>query len=203
MKKFKSEELINSLKVDVATLLQCLQFFKQQSKDILLQQPAEGKWSVIQVLEHLNGYGRIYLPNIDKALTTNLNNQREAWFTSGFFGNFFTNAIRPKDLFEIKNKMKAPKNHAPDSSLNADAVIEEFVSQQYKLLQLFDLSKERSLNTIRIPISITNLIKLKLGDTFRFLIAHEQRHFIQARNALHTVGVSTSKFPVILQVSQK
>jgi uncharacterized damage-inducible protein DinB len=199
MKKFKSEELINSLKVDVATLLQCVQFFKQQPKDVLLQQPAEGKWSVIQVLEHLNSYGRIYLPNIDKALTTNLNSQRDAWFTPGFFGNFFTNSMRPKDLFEIKNKMKTPKNHAPDSSLNANAVIEEFVSQQYKLLQLLDLSKERSLNTIRIPISITKLIKLKLGDTFRFLIAHEQRHFIQARNALHAVGVSTSKFPVILQ----
>jgi hypothetical protein len=28
------------------------------------------------------------------------------------------------------------------------------------------------------------MIKLKLGDTFRFFIAHEQRHFIQIQNTL-------------------
>jgi hypothetical protein len=28
---------------------------------------------------------------------------------------------------------------------------------------------------------------LKLGDTFRFIIAHEQRHFVQIRNTLEAV----------------
>jgi len=55
------------------------------------------------------------------------------------------------------------------------------------------------LNTIRVPLSISKLVTLKLGDTFRFLIAHEQRHFIQARNSLKAIGVSTDKFPVVLQ----
>jgi hypothetical protein len=45
------------------------------------------------------------------------------------------------------------------------------------------------------------MIKLKLGDTFRFLIAHEQRHMIQARNTLKEMGVTTDRFPVILQVA--
>ena len=49
-------------------------------------------------------------------------------------------------------------------------------------------------------VTLTTLVKLKLGDTFRFLIAHEQRHMIQARNTLKAVGITTDKFPVILQV---
>ena len=38
---------------------------------------------------------------------------------------------------------------------------------------------------IRISISISRFVKLKLGDTFRFLIAHEQRHFVQVARTLY------------------
>ncbi|WP_315818041.1 DinB family protein [Paraflavitalea speifideaquila] len=33
----------------------------------MLQQPAAGKWSVAQAIEHLNSYGRYYLPLMQKA----------------------------------------------------------------------------------------------------------------------------------------
>ncbi len=59
------------------------------------------------------------------------------------------------------------------------------------------------MNVIKIPLSITRLVKLKLGDTFRFLVAHEQRHFVQARNAIKTIGLPTNRFPVILQASPR
>jgi hypothetical protein len=123
-----------------------------------------------------------------------------AWFTPGTFGNYFTNMMKPKNVYEVKNKMKAQKGYAPPLGLNVDVVVKEFIQHQQKLLQLLEISKKRNLSDIRIPISISKLIKLKLGDTFRFLIAHEQRHMIQARNAVHALGIATDKFPVILQV---
>jgi hypothetical protein len=157
-----------------------------------------GKWSVAQILEHLNSYGRIYLPQIDKAISSS-QSKREAWFNSGYLGNYFTNMMKPKDVFDVKNKMKAFKAHTPENKLNPGKVLDEFVEQQHKLLQLLEMAKQKSLNSIRIPLSVTKLIKLKLGDTFRFLIGHEQRHFVQARNAIKTIGLSTDKFPAILQ----
>jgi uncharacterized damage-inducible protein DinB len=199
MKK-QQEILIEELKKDVETLLSCAESIRAE-KDALLIQPTPEKWSVAQVLAHLNGYGKFYLSEIDKALSSSPT-QRDAWFTSGFFGEYFTNTIRPKNVFEVKAGMKAPKQYVFDNKgLNPVKELDEFVQQQQKLLQLLELAKQKSLNSIRIPISLTRMIKLKLGDTFRFFIAHEQRHMIQARNALKTIGLSTDKFPAILQAN--
>jgi hypothetical protein len=94
------------------------------------------------------------------------------------------------------------KSYTPGKGLNVEAVFKEFFQHQNKLLQLLDVARRRNMNSIRIPISISKLIRFKLGDTFRFLIAHEQRHMIQARNAIKAVGVSTDKFPVILEAAR-
>lgn len=197
MKKFKSEDLINKLQEDVRQLTLAAEHFRSIDKIKLNHQPAEGSWSAMQAMEHLNMYNRFYLPIIEKAVAV-VSGDRDAWFISGFFGDYFTRLMLPNDVFEVKNKMKAPKGYRPESKLNSDAVLQEFIEHQNKLLQLLEISRKRNLNKIRIPISISKLIKLKLGDTFRFLIAHEQRHMIQARNAIKAVGVSTSQFPVIM-----
>jgi hypothetical protein len=98
--------------------------------------------------------------------------------------------------------MKASTNYGPDKGANVEAVFKEFNKHQNKLLQLLEVARRRNLNSIRIPISISKFVRLKLGDTFRFLVAHEQRHMIQARNAIKAVGVSTDKFPVILEAAR-
>jgi hypothetical protein len=40
-------------------------------------------------------------------------------------------------------------------------------------------SRNVNLNKVKIQISISNLIKLKLGDTFQFFINHIVRHLNQ------------------------
>ena len=201
MKKFKSDELIDSLQADVKQLLEAAEHMKGMDKMKLAYPLAEGKWTAIQALEHLNMYGRYYLPAIEKAISLNTGG-KAAWFNSGRMGDYFTNTMKPKNVFEVKNKMKALKGYVPAVALNPDKVLNEFVEQQHQLLQLLDCARERNLNEIRIPISISKLIRLKLGDTFRFLVAHEQRHMIQARNAIHNLGIATDKFPVLFTTQQ-
>ncbi|MEI6947859.1 DinB family protein [Paraflavisolibacter sp. H34] len=197
--KIQQEVLLNNLKQDVQVILDCVEAFREE-KDALRIQPVPGQWSITQILEHLNSYGRYYLPAIDRALCSSPS-RRDAWFNSGFLGNYFTNLIRPANVFEVKNKMKTQKAHDPENNLDPDKVLDEFVQQQQQLLQLLDHAAAKSLNDIKVPISVSKVVKLKLGDTFRFLIGHEQRHMIQARNALHTIGLSTGKFPAILQAT--
>jgi hypothetical protein len=198
MKKFKSEELIDELQADVRQLILSAEHLRKVDIIKLGLAPAEGKWSVAQCLEHLNAYNRYYLPAIDKS-TSIVSKDVSAWFIPGYWGEKFTKMMRPQNIYEVKNKMKAPKGYAPERTLNVDAVFSEFIEHQNKLLRLLDIARKRNLNTIKIPISISRLIRFKLGDTFRFLIAHEQRHMIQARNAAHALGITTDKFPVILQ----
>ncbi|HVE61087.1 MAG TPA: DinB family protein [Chitinophagaceae bacterium] len=202
MAKFKSEDLTKELKEDVQHLQAAAEHLKNTDKSKLVYAVNEGQWSVVQCLQHLNAYGRHYLPAIEKAIAVKTG-EKNAWFNSGFLGDYFTKSMKPTNVYEIRNKMKAMKSFTFPNSLNVDTVIKEYIDQKTKLQQLLDIANDRDLNSIRLPITLTKLIKLKLGDLFRFLIAHEQRHMIQARNTLKSTGVATDKFPVILQVVQQ
>ncbi|MDQ6608615.1 MAG: DinB family protein [Bacteroidota bacterium] len=203
MAKFKTEELIKDLEKDVRRIKEAADFFSSADKNKLVYSPDKGKWSVVQVLEHLNAYNRHYLPIMEKHLSV-ITHDTNAWFNSGFWGDKFVKMMKPKNVFEVKNKMKTSKKMSFPNSLNIDTVLKEFLEGQDKLLQLLGMAKGKELGKIHVPITVTSLIKFRLGDTFRFLIAHEQRHMIQARNTLKTTGVSTEKFPVILEaVAQK
>lgn len=201
MKKFKSEELIDQLEADVRHLIAAAEHLQQADAVKLSYPPAEGKWSAAQALEHLNMYNRYYLPMIEKAMV-HIPKEVNAWFVPGFLGNYFTNMMMPKNVYEIKNKMKAMRSFRPDRGVNVEGVFKEFIEHQKKLLQLLETARKRNLEQVRIPISISKMIRLKLGDVFRFLVAHEQRHMIQARNAIRATGVSTDKFPVILEAAR-
>ncbi len=201
MKKYKSAELISQLEKDVQQLIQATEHLAMVDTIKLCYPPQEGKWSAAQAIEHLNMYNRYYLPAVESAMTQR-SKEVNTWFVPGFFGNYFTNMMLPKNVYEVKNKMKAPKGYRPDMGMNAEKVLAEFIAGQKQLLNLLERARQMNLESIKIPISISKFIKLKLGDTFRFLIAHQQRHMIQARNAIRATGVSTDKFPVILEVAQ-
>ena len=201
MKKFKSEDLISQLESDVRQLIAAAEHLRQADSIKLAYPPEEGKWSAAQAIEHLNMYSRYYLPAIEKAMV-HIPKEVNAWFVPGFFGNYFTKMMMPRNIYEIKNKMKTPKAYRPGRGVNVEGVFKEFFDHQNKLLQLLETARKRNLEQVRVPISISKLIRLKLGDTFRFLIAHEQRHMIQARNAIKATGVATDKFPVILEAAR-
>jgi uncharacterized damage-inducible protein DinB len=202
MPKYKSEELLNELISDVRRIKQSAEFFEHSDQTKMAYSPDKQKWSIVQILEHLNAYNRHYLPLIEKEIAIVTHNN-SAWFESGFWGEKFTKMMKPNNVYKVKNKMKAMKAYTFSNNLNIDTVLHEFMGHQETLLRLLEISKGRDLDAIRIPITLTSLIKLKLGDAFRFLIAHEQRHMLQARNTLREVGIATDKFPVILQVAQQ
>jgi hypothetical protein len=85
---------------------------------------------------------------------------------------------------EKLNKMKTFKDKNPLNATLDRSVIDRFLEQQTQLLELLELSKNVSLNKVKTSISITKLIKLKLGDTFRFYINHMLRHMNQIDNIL-------------------
>ncbi len=195
MKNYNSIELLNQLQADVRQLIAAAAFLKTKDPGILLQQPAPGKWSVIQVLEHLNSYGRYYLLAIERSLQQE--KPATLSFKPGWLGNYFTGMMRPSEEGVIKNKMQAPKNHRPSKLLDAFPVLNTFIEQQHYLLELLESAKAKNIGAIRTPVSISRFIKLKLGDTFRFLIAHEHRHFLQISNTLQQVSSAREELRLV------
>jgi DinB superfamily len=147
------------------------------------RQPAPNAWSAAQCLEHLNVYGRYYLPELKKAIGKAAK-QPTATYKSGWLGDYFYRLMLPNTEGGLKSKMKAPKNAIPPVQLNAAAVIAEFIEQQEQLLQLIEQARAVNIGSVRIPISLTKWIRLKLGDTFLFVTAHNERHILQASRAL-------------------
>ena len=80
---------------------------------------------------------------------------------------------------EKLNKMKTFKDKNPLNSNLDKTVIDRFIDQQIKLLDLLNQSRNVSLNKVKIQTSVSSIIKLKLGDTFQFFINHIIRHLKQ------------------------
>jgi uncharacterized damage-inducible protein DinB len=157
-----------------------IEVFQNLPKEKLLQPATDGGWSIAQCLDHLNGYGHYYLPQIQKGIE-DYNGPAKSQFKSSFLGSYFTKMMDPDTG---KRKAKAFKNHVPKADLEAKEVVAEFIRQQEVLLEALHKANQVDLNKINIPISIFKWIKLNLGDTFAFLIAHNERHVRQAKRNL-------------------
>lgn len=183
MQPFNSKVLLENLMADVREIILEAKNLENVDSNVLQVQPAEGKWSVAQVIAHLNFYSSFYIKTIEDKLHRH-NTQAKELFRPGWFGNYFTKMMKPSDDQQIKNRMKTMKKAIPPAHTDGRAALQQFLRDQHQLLNLLQVSAHADLNSIRIPLTITNLLTLKLGDTFRFFVAHEQRHMLQIKNTL-------------------
>ncbi|RAK00090.1 DinB family protein [Larkinella arboricola] len=184
MPTFTANVLLDQLTAETHALIQLVENeFSSLPNDTLNWQPAPERWSILQCLEHLNSYGHYYLPQLEKAVYRGEQEQIAAStsFRSGLLGNYFATSMRPKADGSIGLKAKAVKAHTPAARLDARAVLTTFLDQQRDLLNLLERARRVNIERFRVPISIARFIRLSVGDTFRFLIAHEQRHVLQAQ----------------------
>ncbi|HSC54629.1 MAG TPA: DinB family protein [Phnomibacter sp.] len=159
--------------------------------------PTPGAWSANQCLQHLNSYGRYYLPLLQKAIkkADKQNPQTSNTYTPGWLGGWFARTMETGPGDVPKKKMKAPANHTPAANIPSHAVIAEFIDQLELLLELLQEAAHVDLASARVPISIAPFITIKLGDTFWFLAAHIQRHVAQAKRAIDHVPNSKHTIP--------
>ena len=186
MQTYHSTTLIDSLQEQTEGFLKkAVSEWQMAAPAVLLRQPGENKWSAAQCIEHLNSYGHYYLPAIENAIK---NAQQNNWtamekFSPGRLGDYFTRLMMPETEGRKMKKMSAPKNHSPMVDLDSDKVVREFIDQQEKMLALLEQAREIDIQKAKVPISIAKFIRLRLGDVFRFLIAHNYRHIVQAERA--------------------
>lgn len=177
-----SKALLDRLETDTRDLLAEAQQLGLLPKEILLAIPAPGQWSVAQVLAHLNHYGAYYIPALRRALVSV--KKARPLYRSGWLGDYFTRMMLPGKEGHIHNKMSAPKSSRPEPVADIAVVLAVFTEKQQQLLGIIQAARDKNITAIRVPVSIAPWIKLRAGDTLRFILAHEQRHFVQIRNTL-------------------
>ena len=190
MKPVNKDHFLNTLENKVENHLQeAIRIFQNTSEEILLRPAANGGWSIAQCLDHLNSYGQYYLPYIQSGLNKNIGQPQPNTFQSTWLGNYFTRLMDPETG---KKKHKAAKKHKPTPNLDAHAVVAAFIQQQETLLTYLKRAYQTDLNKNKIPVSIFKWIKLNLGDVLQFLIAHNERHLLQAKRNLVETNMQTA-----------
>lgn len=171
----KAADLIEELEVMTHKHREEAEALFSYTDDELNWRQEEGSWSVLECIEHLNRYGDFYIPEIDRRISQgSTKNPQE--FKTGWLGNYFANSMLPKEKL---NKMKTFKNMNPLGSHLDREVLEKFKGQLEEMLGHLESAKSIDLTRTKTSISISNWIKLRLGDTFRVVIYHNERHMAQ------------------------
>ncbi len=176
----KSQEVLDYCQSHTAKFITRAEEIKLIATEKLTWKENPESWSVLECLEHLNLYGDFYNPAIRVAISSSKTSAQES-FKSGWLGGYFSKSMLPKEKL---NKMKTFKDKNPIHSKLEVSVVDRFLAQQRDFLELLDLAKNVDLNKVKTPVTISKLIRLKLGDTFHFLVNHNIRHMAQLERAL-------------------
>ena len=162
----------NSIAAEVKTT------FGQFTRSQLNWKPSPERWSVAQCFDHLLTTNRGYFPAIDNVLA---GKKRTFWesvpLLPGLGGKLLIKAVEPAST----RKFKAPKSFQPAQSDVSTSVISDFVDQQGKIIQKMKATEHLDLEKIVITSPVTAVMTYSLMDAYRIIVAHEQRHFQQAK----------------------
>ena len=191
MPKFDSQVLLNELKAAAERYEKDFELLIENVEpELLKSRPEEKKWSAIECIEHLNMTGRYYLPKIQEVLERAIRDgiTSTQLSKSGFIGNHMYNSMKPVSG-EVKNRINTFKSVNPhvkyeQSTLDIEKVSDNFRKQLQTIISHIENAKETDINKLKVPSLLGPIIMFKLGDVFRFLLAHIERHLIQAKNAL-------------------
>ncbi|WP_435263537.1 DinB family protein [Tenacibaculum sp. nBUS_03] len=161
--------------------IQYAKSLQEVSDEKLQWRSSKKSWSILECLEHLNRYALFYNMEIRKRITA-AKDVKEKRFISGCLGNRFAVDMLPKEKMK---KIRTFKSKNPiNAGIHKTEVLSNFIALQEELLVLLILAKEKDITAIKTNITLP-FIKFRLGDTFRFVIYHNERHITQAKGILY------------------
>ena len=148
--------------------------------------PNTQTWSINEVLCHLNKYAFYY----HNAFITKINatkfNEPKSQFISSPLGKSAWKSMKLGAANNIKRKFQSPKNYNPtlNSELVSEKEVNNFETNQIQLLEIIESAKKVNIQRVKIPLSISKFIRLKLGDALLFITYHNERHIQQIKNLI-------------------
>lgn len=183
MAVFSKQSLITEL-LDRTELIKAgTQPFLRLTEEQLNYRPAPGKWSIAEIFGHLNLSHNIYIRCILSRITMAPDVKVEN-YRSGWLGDWIYDRIMPRPDGTVF-KLKAPKAlHATCGQQDGKEVLHGFLQQCDALDDILRHVYTKDLQRIRIPFSFIMLLNLRLGDNLRYLVAHSERHLLQAHRVM-------------------
>ena len=146
--------------------------------------PNPGVWSISEILAHMNEYSHYYHPVFKRRIENTRFNSTKEDFISSPLGRSAWKSMKLGRLNNVKRKFKAQKGYNPtiDPSLVKGNEVDQFLLLHTEFFEVIDLAENVNLKRVKIPISISKIIRLRLGDALLFVTYHNQRHLQQIKN---------------------
>ncbi len=159
------------------------------AREHLAQRPDANRWSVLDILEHLNLYNDFYLPAFEKPIAKG---EAKGWkpratYRSGWLGAYLTRSMKPQGT-KISNKMNTFKDKNPILTSVPDHVVARFLKQHQQLLEILKRAADTDIQKLRMPTTLGKFPTIQIGDGLAFLIGHEERHLLQIQNTLEALN---------------
>lgn len=148
--------------------------------------PDPKRWSALECFQHINITEDLYHRKMQPAIAS----ARERGMTGsgpftykGWLGKFLIrNMTTPPE-----KPFKAPGLFKPEgrSKLDVDAVRTEFLKRREEARALLRASDGLDLARVRFGNPMLGLIRMRLGQSFQIMAAHDRRHLWQAEQMLN------------------
>ena len=185
----KTSEYLDEMKAGFEQAINKVKSLVGSVDSEMLNQPeAPGKWSMLQCIEHMSLASQLYNENITAKLNNGQLQPAKATYKGHWKGRIFAKMNAPKPDGEIPMKLKTFKFMEPPVTLDGEQVINQFYSVHQTMIALIDESRAVNIDRVKVATALGNMVKLRLGEAYRFLLAHTQRHVVQLERIKNTVN---------------
>lgn len=183
----KTTELLTQLKRHTQEIIEAVETKFVALPDAQLNaKPDADRWSILECFEHLNLYSQYYLTALEVAAgKVGSSTSQEMKYT--WIGKKSIAMMHPSNA----KKQKTFKKMIPGKSSLTRDVLATFLNDQQRILRLIEKSIHLEATRALVPVEFFKLLKMNIAETLEFVIVHEQRHLIQAENALKSQISST------------
>jgi len=149
--------------------------------------PNKNSWSINEIFAHLNEYVKFYHPTFQNAISTTKFTDPVEIYTPSPLGRSAWKSMKLGNLKNIKRKFKSARSYNPaiDKTLIKGEDVANFEIAQKELLEIIDSASAVNLRKVKVPLSISKIIRFRLGDALLFVTYHNERHMQQALNVVN------------------
>lgn len=162
----------------------------------LMKRPGPKRWSVLEVIEHMNLSSGHYVKRLEKLiprLEKSAEQKSDYDFIPGFFGEKFSTGILPKEDGSLSSTMKTFYFFEPKQAITKKhKSLEEFIQMNETTIELLRRSKNINLNKGKVTSTLGPIFRFKTGDAFRFSIGHNVRNILQIEKVMKSLVLKPS-----------
>ncbi len=143
-------------------------------------------WSISEVMAHLYLTDSSYLRALDKKMAASPLGTGDGIVRTSPFGSVYYRYIKPGSWL----KLPAPKifRPKPDPISGKGIDFSTFHRHNQQLLERLLGYADKNLEQFTFPSPVTKLLRLNMGEALLILIAHHERHLVQAQKVKKAGG---------------